>query len=331
MRMYLFFLLLLNIFSCGKGEADAMTDNGADIPSYDKYDIIVAKDGSGDVNDLQAAFDRVPANSAKQTRIFVKKGVYRQVVRLEKNKVNVRLTGEEAATTILTFDNYSGKDNGNGGTHSTSTSSSVYINGNNFIAENITFENSAGPVGQALAIYINAANSAFFKCRFLGNQDTYYAHENTRQYLKECYIAGTVDFIFGGSVAFFENCQLHSLAAGYLTAASTPQGTAYGYVFNNCRLTAPPNPDFSVYLGRPWRPYAKVVFLSCEMPAHIRPEGWSIWKGNDNHLSAYYAEYKSSGAGGSGSGRVSWSKQLNDSQADNYTIDKVLTNWTLKF
>lgn len=316
--------------ACSKSSVEAEPETGSQ-PEIPKYDIVVAQDGSGDVTTVQAAFDKVVANSSKETIIFVKKGTYKQVITLASGKNNVRLIGEDAKETILTFDNYSGKDNGNGGVHSTSTSSSSYINGTNFIAENITFENSAGPVGQALAIYINGARAAFNKCRFLGNQDTYYAHQNTVQYVKDSYIAGTVDFIFGGSVSYFESCELHSLAAGYLTAASTPETNTYGYVFQNCKITAPNAATYKVYLGRPWREYANVVFLNSDLGNHVRTEGWSIWNGNENHLTARYAEYKNKGEGASTVSRVTWSKQLSDTEAAKYSKTAVLGSWDPQF
>lgn len=323
-------LLLLTFMACSKSSVEAEPET-APKPESPKYDIVVAADGSGDVTTVQAAFDKVPANSAKEIVIFVKKGSYKQVLTLASGKNNVRLIGEDAKTTVLTFDNYSGKDNGSGGVHTTSTSSSTYIKGTNFIAENITFENAAGPVGQALAIYIEGARSAFNKCRFIGNQDTYYAHQNTLQYLKDCYIEGTVDYIFGGSVAYFEGCELHSLAAGYITAASTPQTNTYGYVFQNCRITAPANVTFKVYLGRPWREYANVVFMNSDLGGHIRPEGWSIWNGNENHLTSRYAEYKNKGVGASTASRVTWSRQLSDTEAQKYSKATVLGTWDPMF
>lgn len=327
MKKLLSFVLALVLGSCSAGKLEAEPS----LPPSVKFDYVVAQDGSGDFKTVQQAFDAVPANSARETIVFVKKGVYKQVVTLKSTANNVRLIGEDVNETVITFDNYSGKDDGVGGVHSTSTSATAYINGDNFVAENISFENAAGPVGQALAIYINGGQAAFYNCRFIGNQDTYYAHQGTKQYLKNCYIEGTVDFIFGGSVAFFDNCRLHSLAAGYITAASTPENSRYGYVFSRCTATAKQGANYLVYLGRPWRPFANVVFLNTSLGAHIRPQGWLNWSGTENYKTCFYAEYQNNGTGAVIDQRVGWSVQLSASQAAEYTKEKVLGFWTPKF
>jgi pectinesterase len=193
-----------------------------------------------------------------------------------------------------------------------------------FWAENITFQNSAGPVGQAVAIFVSGDRAVFKNCRFLGFQDTLYTYgKYSRQYYENCYIEGTVDFIFGSSTAVFKDCEIRSKRDAYITAASTPQGRDYGYVFINCKLTADPGVE-KVFLGRPWRPYAQTVFIHCEMGAHIRPEGWNNWGNVSNEKTAFYAEYGSSGPGADISGRVPWAKKLNKKKLAAYSIEKVL-------
>ncbi|MEJ6980910.1 pectinesterase family protein [Pedobacter sp. P351] len=292
-----------------------------------KPDKVVAADGSGDFKTIQAAVDAAPSGLSAYYLIYIKEGVYKEVVTIPRNKTFIYFRGESADKTILTYDNFSSKLDPNGVAYGTSRSSSVFIKATNFKAENLTFENSAGiNAGQALAISIQADLAAFRNCKFLGNQDTYYAAVNTTQYLKNCHIAGTVDFMFGGSTAVFESCTIHSLKGGYVTAASTPQGKKYGYVYLNCKLTGIAN-DASVYLGRPWRPYANVVYIDCEMGKHIRSEGWNNWNNSANETTAFYAEYNSTGEGYKPGKRQKWSNQLTKLQAQDYTVAKILGAW----
>lgn len=290
---------------------------------------VVAKDGSGDYTSVQAAIDAAPAGQTKPYIIQIKKGIYKELIDLPKGKDFITFKGDGAAKTILTFDNSARKLDANGKEFGTSKSASVFIKGDHFTAEDLTFENSSGiAAGQALAINITGNWAAFKNCRFLGHQDTFFANNGTTQYLKNCYLAGTVDFIFGGSTALFEQCTLYSINAGYLTAASTPQGQKFGYVFLNCKITASDTlKKASVYLGRPWRAYAKVVFIQSNMGAHIRPEGWHNWSKVENESTAYYGEYGSSGAGFEPGKRVAWAKLLTAEEAKIYTKENILGNW----
>lgn len=287
---------------------------------------IVAADGTGDHVSVQEAINAAPSSRKDYYYIYIKKGTYKETITVPQNKDYIYLIGEDAQTTVLTYDNYASRLKPDGSEYGTSGSASFFARGNQFVAENITFENTAGmTAGQALAINISAPHSAFRNCRFLGHQDTWYAANGTYQYLKDCYIEGSVDFIFGGSTAFFENCNIVSTRNGYLTAASTPEGQSYGYVFQACTLTAYPNvADHSVYLGRPWRPYAKVVFIGCNMGKQIQKVGWHNWGNVDNEKTAFYAEYQSQGAGADIDGRVSWSHQLTEQEAKAYTYEKVI-------
>lgn len=290
---------------------------------------VVAQDGSGDYTTVQAAIDAAPIGQKEPYLIFIKKGVYKEMIDLPKGKDWISLIGENAQRTILTFDNSARRLDANGKEYGTSKSASTFIKADYFKAENLTFENSAGiAAGQALAINITGNWAAFKNCRFLGNQDTFFANNGTTQYLKDCYLAGTVDFIFGGSAALFENCTLHSLGNGYLTAASTPEKQTYGYVFVNCTITAAPSvKNESVYLGRPWRPHAKVVFINSKMDVHIKPEGWHNWGKKENESTAYYAEYGSKGNGFQRGKRVAWAKELTADEAKPYTTKQILGNW----
>ncbi|MFV0607005.1 MAG: pectinesterase family protein [Niabella sp.] len=295
-------------------------------------DAVVAKDGSGNYITVQAAIDAAPQNNSSFYYIFIKNGEYKELIEIGQNKPFIYLVGQSKEQTILSYDNHSGKPKPDGGTYGTSDSRSFYVKGNNFVAENISFANTAGMnAGQALAIYIDAPYSAFKNCRFLGYQDTWYAHNGTQQYIKNCYIEGSVDFMFGGSKTLFDSCQIHSnRTGGYITAASTPLGQDYGYVYKNCLFTSGAGIS-GVYLGRPWRPYAQVVLISCELNKHIKAEGWHNWGNPDNEKTAYYAEYNSTGAGANPNARVSWSHQLTLTEAAKYTFDKMFGNWNPGF
>ncbi len=290
--------------------------------------IVVAQDGSGNYKTVQEAINTVADNSASRTEIFVKKGTYKERITVGPTKNNITLVGEDAMSTVLTFDNYASKLDSTGKQLGTSRTASFYVYGSGFTARNITFENSAGPVGQALAIYVKGDKAAFFNCRFLGFQDTIYTNGGgAREYYKDCYIEGTTDFIFGAATALFDNCDIFCKHGGlYISAASTLDTTKYGYVFLHCKITGSA-PDNSFALGRPWRPYAKVVYLYCDLGKVILPKGWDNWKNPDNEKTAYYAEYKNTGEGYRPADRVAWSHQLTDDEAKIYTKELILNGW----
>lgn len=305
----------LNVYGARKVAKLAVQAIEKQIPELGKYvryyDFVVAKDGSGDFFTVQEAINAVPDfRKNKRTTILVRKGEYKERVIIPECKINVSLIGEEGA--VITDDNYASKKNIFGDEMSTSGSSTVYIYAPDFYAEHITFANTAGRVGQAVACFIDGDRAYFKNCRFLGNQDTLYTYgKESRQYYEGCYIEGTVDFIFGWSTAVFKDCEIHSLGDGYVTAPSTDQGKAYGYVFWNCRLTAADEAG-KVYLSRPWRPYAQAVYIQCEMGKHIVPEGWNNWGKASNEQTVYYAEYQSTGEGANPTARVKYSHQLTD-------------------
>lgn len=302
-------------------------DAGAQSPGL-QYDFVVASDGSGDFTTVQAAINAVPDYRKNETIIFVRNGVYKEKLILPGSKTNVRLIGEDWKNTILTFDDFASKKNRFGEEIGTTGSTSFFIFGDGFRAEDLTFENSSGPVGQAVAVRVDGDRVMFQHCRFLGFQDTLYPHgEKSRQYYKDCYIEGTTDFIFGWSTAVFEDCTIFCKTGGhYVTAASTPEGNAYGFVFLNCRITgdAPAN---SFYLGRPWRPFAKTVYINCFMDKHITPEGWHNWNKPDAEKTAFYGEYGSTGPRADASQRVKWSHLLTTEEAQSYSLKNILGDW----
>lgn len=286
------------------------------------YDLVVAKDGSGDFFTVQEAINAVPDyRKNARTTILIKEGSYKEKVIIPASKNAVFLIGQGEVK--ITYDDYASKPNIFGENKGTSGSSSCYIYAPDFYAENITFENTSGPVGQAVACFVSADRAYFKKCRFLGFQDTLYTYgKGCRQYYDECYIEGTVDFIFGWSTAVFNRCHIHSIGNGYITAPSTDKGQKYGYVFYNCEITANSDVD-KVYLSRPWRPYAQAVFIQCNMGKHILPEGWDNWRNKNNEKTVFYAEYKSKGEGANPGKRVAYSKQLKNTEG--YSIEEVLS------
>lgn len=285
---------------------------------------IVAADGSGNFTAVQQAVNAVPDFRNQETIIFIKNGVYKEKLILPKSKINVTLVGQSVDSTIVTHDDFAAKPNLFGERMGTTGSSSFFVFGDNFTARNITFENSSGAVGQAVAVRASGDKLIFDNCKFLGFQDTLYPNESgSRQYYYNCYIEGTVDFIFGWATVWFEGCEIYCKTAGYITAASTNQGVQHGFVFNNCRITGSA-PAGSVYLGRPWRDYAQTVFLNCFMSEVIHPNGWHNWKKPDAEKRVFYAEYGSYGPGASNANRVGWAHILSKSESKKYNVATVL-------
>ena len=283
--------------------------------------VVVAKDGSGDYptvqNAVDHAFDRVLAPTTARLIIEIRPGIYHERVRVPRDRPRVTFLGQDAQSTVITY-GLGAKDVGG-----TFFSATVDINADEFEAQNITFENSYGAGTQAVAISVHSDRAVFRNCRFLGMQDTLYAASG-RQYYVDSYIAGHVDFIFGNAAAVFDRCQIHSRGAGYVAAESRtmPDG-AQGFVFTHCRLTADPQVH-DVFLGRPWRNYARVVYLECWMGDHIRPEGWNNWNKEAAEQSSWFAEYASDGPGANAAARVKWAKPLTAAEAHDFTPEVFL-------
>lgn len=296
-----------------------------------KYDFTVAQDGTGDFKTVQEAFNAVPDFRKNVTTIFVKRGIYKEKLTLATSKTNVKIIGEDPMITLITYDDYASKKNRFGEEIGTTGSTTFYVFGDGFTAENISFENSSGPVGQAVAVRIDGDKVQFINCRFLGFQDTLYSHgEKSRQYYRNCYIEGTVDFIFGWSTVLFEDCIIHcKQGTGYVTAASTLETTPVGFVFKNCKITGDAAAE-TYYLGRPWRPFAKTIFMNCDLGKHIKREGWHNWDKPDAEKTSFYAEYNSRGEGANAESRVSWSHQLTEQEANKYTWEFIMDDWQLQ-
>ncbi|MDQ8204482.1 pectinesterase family protein [Pelagicoccus sp. SDUM812003] len=295
-----------------------------------KADFVVAGDGSGDFTTIQDAIDAVPDFRKQRTVILVKPGVYEERLTLASTKNKVSLIGEDPRTTIVATSMHAKSLNRFGEQVGTTGSSGFFLFGDDFTCRNFTFENRAGPVGQAVAVRVDGDRAFFENCRFIGNQDTLYPHgRDSRQYYKNCYIEGTVDFIFGWSTAFFEECEIFCKTSGYVTAASTEKGQTYGFVFKNCRIVGDAAED-TFYLGRPWRPYAKTVFIDCYMGDHIKAEGWHNWGKEAAEKTVFYAEYGSVGPGAaSPEARVDWARTLAEEDLPLFERSQVLGDWDL--
>jgi pectinesterase len=287
-------------------------------------ELVVAADGSGQFTNVQAAINAVPQNTSPTNwcLIHIKPGSYKELVYVQREKHFVRLSGEDPEKTFLTYDLHANLPGPDGKPISTFRTPSTVIDADDFVAENITFENSAGPKGQALAVRLDGDRLIFRNCRFLGWQDTILGNRG-RHYYENCYVAGAVDFIFGGATEFYEHCHINCLGNGYITAASTASNTAFGFVFSHCQITGE-NPDVKTYLGRPWRPYASVAFLNTEMSEVVRPAGWDNWRNPAREKTARYAEFNSTWPGANPQSRVTWAHQLTPDQAAVITVDKVL-------
>lgn len=295
----------------------------------------VAADGSGQYATVQAAVNSLSTSNTTPTQIRIKPGTYKE--KLVINRPNITLCGQtgKATTTIFTYSDAASTSNGNGGTLGTSGSASTNLSASNVSAENLTFANStAKGGGQAVALLVTGSRVQFRNCRFLGYQDTLYVKSGT-QYFKNCYIAGTVDFIFGAATAVFDNCSIYSEGGGTaLTAPSTDQATAYGLVFLGGTVTAASGvASGSVALGRNWGAYGAAAYLKTNLGAHISAVGWQAM-GSNTLDTARFSEYQTTGTGASAANlakRAAQSKQLSAAQAAAYTIAGIFGAWTPTF
>ena len=294
--------------------------------------LYVAADGTGDFYSIQRALDAAPKTGAL---VLVAPGTYREVLTIDKPNIRLRSANMDAGKTMVVNDRSAGA---NGGTLHSAT---VNVTADNFFAENITFQNEFNrthpqlPAGsQALALLVTGDRAVFHNVRLLGNQDTVYSGSRNcapdgnpcipaRQYFSDCYVAGNVDFIFGDGKAVFDHCEIHSTAhaGGFITAqAKHYPDEDSGFVFDRCTLTSGPDLTGKVYLGRPWRPYASVVFLNTEMGEHIDPAGWREWHPGETHSieTVFYAEFDSTGPGARPEQRETHTHLLTPGQATQY-------------
>ncbi len=306
---------------------------------YDNPDtIVVARDGTGEFRTVTDAIEVCRAFMDYHKVIYVKKGTYKEKLIIPQWLQNIEICGEDRDETIITYDdhaNISMDGNywpaelkqqliamGDRPKLGTFRSFTLRIDANDITLKNITIENNAARLGQAVALHTQGDRLIFVNCRFLGHQDTVYTGmPATRLYFDHCYIEGTTDFIFGASTAWFEHCDIFCKINSYITAASTPQDQAYGYVFNQCTITCAEGAD-KVYLGRPWRDYGYTLFMHCTLPKGIRPEGWHHWQ-KEREQTARYLEFENTGEGAAIDKRVGWSRQLTKKEAKEITLENV--------
>ncbi len=283
------------------------------LPIPDDIDITVAADGSGDYTTIQDAIDAVPTNSSTYTLIYIKNGTYEEPLDIASNQVKVILYGEDELGVIITY-----------ATEEVEDLATLTVNAKEFIAYNLSIVNTAGSTyGPAQALRQETDKLIFVNCRIIGNQDTF-RNRVGRSYFKNCYFEGTVDFIFGDGTCIFEDCDLYSKGGTAITAASTKEYVDFGYIFRNCRVSAASG--VSTYLGRPWREYAAVAFINCELPDNIKSEGWYNWGDEAKEETSRYAEYMNYGPGADPDSRVDWANMMVKTEADNYETLEVLKN-----
>ncbi len=300
-------------------------------PAGTKHDVTVAADGSGDYKTVQEGVDALAADGGT---VRIKPGMYREVVRVAKPHVRMRGLGGNASQVVIVYSNSAGSSGG------TFRSSTVFVTADDFRAENLTFQNDYSQThgqkqqgSQAVALSVRGDRAVFRNVRFLGAQDTLFAAARScetdtgpcvpaRQYFRDCYIEGNVDFIFGDSLAVFDHCLIHAIA--HERVMITAQSKRYpeqlsGYVFDHCKITSASEVS-KLFLGRPWRPYAAVVFLNSELDEKIDPAGWDEWHAGETRRleTAFYAEYESTGAGSNPAKREQFSKQLSETEVRKY-------------
>jgi pectinesterase len=328
-------LLLTGHLLCAKA-APASSPSALVIPKSGpgNYHAIVAADGSGTHRTVQAAIAAAPTDAIEPFVILIQPGKYEGQIIVPRTKPRLQFIGRDLENTVMTY--ALNVRETNTATDMAFKGTGVIVLGDDFRAENITFENTSGDHGQAMALRVDGDRAVFRNCRMLGWQDTLLINHG-RQYFTNCHIEGRVDFIYGSATAVFDRCRIHSKNGGHITAASTPREKPFGFVFLNCQLTGDPRPWISpegipvntnslprADLGRPWRPYASVAYLECHLGDHIKPEGWNNWRNPTNELTARYSEYKSTGPGAKPEARFKWTRQLSDDEAEAFTPENIL-------
>ena len=291
-----------------------------------KHDIFVAQDGSGDYATVTEALEGIRAYMDYTVTVHIADGIYKEKIVIPSWLKNVVFEGASAEGTIITNDHHANIDNM--GTFRTYT---VKVDASEVTFKNLTIENNAPQLGQAVALHTEGDKLHFSNCRFLGNQDTLYTGgRGARLYFEECYIEGTTDFIFGSATALFNRCHIHGKMDSYITAASTAAENPVGYVFYQCKVTAAPDAK-ALYLGRPWRPNASTFYIECELPSAIHPAGWHNWGKASNEATARYGEYGCTGEGAAQESRVEWRKTLGADEAARLVSPEYLFGRTLSW
>ena len=337
--------------------------------------ILHVSDNPEHFSSIGSALAQIPANNTTPVIIEIAPGIYHEKLTINKPYITLRGMSESSSDTVISYDDYALDLMEDGSKRGTFRTYTLFIDTHDVTLQHLTIENASGDSathGQAIALYADGDRLMIDSCRLLGHQDTLFTGPlpekerqpggfigpkqfapriNGRQYYKNCYICGDIDFIFGSATAYFEHCTLESLLRtktseqsdsvsdtsafppiqGYVTAASTPKGQAYGYVFSDCRFISKDCPAGSVYLGRPWRDYAKTILISCELGAHIHPAGFHDWNRENTHETVCYAEYASYPAVSDCrplSDQADFVQNLDEQQAVHFSRKLVLGDWT---
>ena len=285
-----------------------------------KPDFIVDRNGRGDYRNiadvLEVLKDKDPT---KTVTVYIRNGFYKEKLELDSTVQNVHFIGESKERTIINYDDHANIDN-----MRTFRTYTFKIGGRDFLFENLTFENTALQLGQAVAVHLTGDRTVFKNCRFLGNQDTIYAGEaGSRYYFEACHIEGTTDFIFGPATAYFYRCDILCKKNSYITAPNTSESIKYGFILDECTIHIDDGVT-NVFLGRPWRPFGMTLFKNCYLPAEIDPLGWDNWRNEENEKTARFMEFKNNGEGANHQNRVKWSRVLTPQEAQDYTLYQVL-------
>ncbi|XP_062089042.1 pectinesterase-like [Humulus lupulus] len=294
-----------------------------------KIDLVVAKDGTGNFTTVSEAVAAAPNSSVTRFVIYIKAGAYFENVEVVKKKTNLMFLGDGIGKTVIK----ASRNHVDGWT--TFRSATVAVVGNGFIAKGITFENSAGPSKhQAVALRSGSDLSAFYRCSFVGYQDTLYAH-SLRQFYRECDIYGTVDFVFGNAAVVFQNCNLYARKPNenqrnmFTAQGREDPNQNTGISILDCKLAAaadllPVRSSFRTYLGRPWKEYSRTVIMKSYIDESVEPAGWLEWNGTFALSTLYYGEYMNRGPGSNTTARVTWPgfRVINSSvEASKFTVD----------
>ena len=327
--------LLLPVLPTACGSADDDTPE----PFDPIHTVIVAADGSGDHTSVQEAFDALPVDN-KPHIVRLRPGTYAEKVTLTSRHPYVTLIGDDAAKCIITWDDYAGRPGDDGNKLGTSGCQTFLIEANDFTASNVTIANTyvnsqantaVNSDTQAVAVQVKGDRAAFYGCRITGYQDTFYGRGTGRVYLRDCYVEGNVDFIFGSSTILLDRCTLRmNRNNSVVTAPSTPADHRYGIVCTDCTISFPSSDEvdfdgaaFSYFhLGRPWQNAPRAVFLRCEEPAALKAEGWTKMSADP----ALFAEYRCTGEGATAerlAQRANGGRQLTDAEAAEYTVAKI--------
>jgi pectinesterase len=283
-----------------------------------QIDIVVAADGSGNFTKVQDAINAIPDNNPSRKVIFIKKGTYKEKIIVPWKKTHLTLVGGHVDSSIITYSDASLETIA----MNTFTSYSMRVDADYFEAMNLTISNTATSA-QAVALHTNGDYQVFLHCRVKGWQDTYFNDIRTRNYFKDCFMEGAVDFLFGFGIVLFDSCLINNVrTGGYMTAAATSQNYRFGFTFLNCRISNPSGIS-SFYLGRPWFAYSRTVLYTCWESAAVNAAGWEAWSGRE--ATCYYREYKCTGPGSGASGRISFGKQLTDQEAASYRLDTIFS------